>query len=370
VTNYVIEVLEGPNAGAVMTLEGRMLPYRAGAGGSISYGRTQRTKLTWYQGNRVASQQIIGSVLQPTTINGVWKERYLGEDVPIDLVELFEELLDSGVQLRVSWETIVREGIIKQFTWAPGDPTGGLTDIRWECVFEWRLAGNPPRRRPVGEGRGSLRNGCVRASDAIGDLLQLVDDFNKESERFVGLTKVAFQPAQDDLEDQLAVFETSMKSIDSSAARMGDEGNLPARLLEDTSSALEAAQTAAGETAEITAGIFPGSVIVADSMEDILLGAIDRYDILDAVFDALVALFDQRVRVEAITRPPQFTKVTPTVGGDFRTLAIQFYGNADLWTRIAQANGVDTSEIPDDLNEVIVPLSLPQAVDPGEGAFL
>jgi hypothetical protein len=332
-TDYIIEILEGPSAGVVVRLRGRELPYRAGAGGSISYGRTQRSKLTWYPGNRVASQQVIGPVLKPTQINGVWKDRYLGTDRSIDLVETFEELLDSGVQVRVFWSTIERQGIVKDFVWQPGIPTGGLSDIGWQCIFEWNAAGIPPPRR-VGESDITLRDGITRAAASKRAINSLLEEFQ--------------QP---------------LETLSSAAGRLGNEPNLPARFVEDASTACDSAQGTSGETAEVTSGIFPGVTIVSDSFEDVLDEALLRYDLSEEAFKVAREMFIQRVRLEEIIRPPQFATVTPVIGADLREIAIRFYGDADLWDRIAKQNGLEQSIIPDTVEELVIPLSLPDATD-------
>lgn len=361
-TDYIIEILEGPAAGVVIPLSGRKLPYRAGAGGTISYGRTQRSKLTWYPGNRVASQQVIGPVLKPTSINGIWKDRYLGTDQSIDLVETFEELLDSGVQVRVFWSTIERQGIVKDFTWTPGIPTGGLSDIGWVCMFEWNSAGVPPPRR-VGESDITLRDGVIRAAGALSSLGQALEDFVTGSNLFVGIAQRSFQASKRAINALLEEMESPLKTLSSAAARLGNEPNLPARFVEDASTACETTQRTSGETAELISAIFAGNVIVSDSFEDILDEALLRYDLSEEAFNTAREAFIQRVRLEEIIRPPEFATVTPVIGSDLREIAIRFYGDADLWDRIAKQNGLEQSIIPDTVKELVIPLSLPDATD-------
>ena len=361
-TDYVIEVLEGPASGAVVPLTGRELPYRAGAGGSLGYGRTMRSKLTWYPGNRVASQQIIGPILKPTTIDGTWKDRYLGTDRAIDLVDLFEELLDSGVQLRVSWSTIVRQGIVKDVDWKPGVPTGGLGDIGWTIVFEWNSAGEPPRRR-VGESDIALRSGLVRAANAVASIGETLNRAVKSFNFFVGLVRISTQSIRRTIDDIVEAFAQPLETLAFSAARLGDEPNLPARFVEDASAAAASAQDNAGLAADTISAIFPGAVTIDDGLESILGDALDRFAISEEALAAARELFVQRVRLEAIIRPAAFATVTAVVGSDLRDLAIRFYGNADVWDRIAKQNGLVQSIVPDGVDVLVIPLSLPDATD-------
>ncbi len=192
-TAWVMEILEGPRAGQSFPLIGRAMPYRAGAGGSISFGKTQRSNLTWYPGNRFASQQILGSILKPTTINGVWKERYLGTDRPIQLVEAFEELLESGAQMRLLWQTVERQGIVKDFDWKPGNPVGGVGDIAWQATFEWSAPALSPPPRTVGDEALSIRDSVIRAVGTLGSLGFALENFAAGANFFVGLVKTSFQ---------------------------------------------------------------------------------------------------------------------------------------------------------------------------------
>jgi len=361
-TAWVVEVLEGPAAGATVELNGRELPYRSAQGGTISFGKTQRTKQTWYQGNPVASQQIIGPILKPTAINGVWKERYIGTDRPIDLVELFEELLDTGVQVRISWSTIERVGIVKDFTWYPGDPIGGLGDIRWEMIFEWNQA-VPAIPRRVGDGQPAVRDLLADAANKLVILGDGIEAFSSGVGTFVGQAKQSYESIDRAFSTFTEALESPLDIQSSTAARMGDEPNLPARLLEDASSAAGSAQETSGRIALFTGSIFPGNTVVSDNFEDILEESLSRYEIIDNCYDSMESQFDTRVRLEEIVRPDEFTTIPAFVGGDLREVAIQFYGDADLWDRIAKQNGLDTSLIPDDVEELVIPLSLPDATD-------
>lgn len=362
VTDFVVEVLEGPLTGARLTLKDRSLPYRASAGGSISYGQSQRSKLTWYPGNPVASQQIVGPTLDPTTINGVWKDRYLGDDASIDLVEAFQEICASGVQVRVSWSTIVRRGIVKRVFFQPGVPTGGLGDIAWQVTFEWNQAGVPPRRK-VGAGEGDLRDGLVSGASALGQLTTAIEDVIELGNTFLGLLKTGYQAIRGDLEDVVEEVEKPIESLLGAAARIGDEPNLPARFLLETSAAIGSAQVSSGLAAETTAGISAGALVDADDLASQLSAHLVRVEVLDRAFEALETLHVQRSRIEEIARPPSYARVPALVGADLRLFAIQYYGRADLWSRIAEANGIEGSKVPVDLNELVIPLALPDSLD-------
>jgi hypothetical protein len=154
-------------------LRGRSMPYRP-----ISLARTQRIQTTWMPANPKAVQQVIGPTFEPTTLNGTWKDKYIGaEDSKADLfnfprlslaasglsgiassstfegtsafsgrqtgrlgrviADAFELLLAEGQDIRWQWDQYVRFGKLKRFVIQPGNPTGGVTDIGWELELEW-----------------------------------------------------------------------------------------------------------------------------------------------------------------------------------------------------------------------------------------
>lgn len=368
-TAWLVTVLEGPAAGATIPLTGRALPYRGGAGGNVSFGWVQRSKLTWYPGSRVADQQIIGPVILPTTINGVWKERYLGEDQPIELAELFEELSQQGAQVRVEWQTIERQGIVKQVSWVPGDPTGGLTDIRWEIVFEWNS--DPSQARPparLGSGGLAIRDSLTNAAAAIGTLSTLVSNFIDANRAFVGTVKSSFQRFERGLTDLIDEYRQPLQALSEAASQSGVQPSLYARIAEGASTGAASAQLTSGAIAESTAGIFPGAVLTDDTLESRMALFISQADILDQSYSTAEEQFEARQQLEQIIRPDEYAVIAAVAGSDLREYAVRYYGNSDLWPRIAKLNGLETSVIPADLEELVIPLSLPDTADDRVGA--
>src|SRR3954468_10928771 len=95
-----IEVLEGvirfrqlqegqPNG--MLMLDGRTLPFRP-----ITYAGKQRIKTTFYPGNPVGSQQVMGPTIDPSTFKGMWRDRYLGDGAAMSLVSIFEDVKNRG----------------------------------------------------------------------------------------------------------------------------------------------------------------------------------------------------------------------------------------------------------------------------------
>jgi hypothetical protein len=367
-TDFVFTVLEGPLAGFVVPLNGWSAPFRGGDGGEISFGRQMRKRTVWYPGSKVGLQQIIGPKLEPTKINGYWPERYLGTDVPIDLVETFEAITDSGAQVRIDWETRTLVGTIGDFKWVPGDPVGGLTDITWSLTFDPVSEGDdrtPPR---VQGQRANARDDLVSAATRGAEVAASIEAFVESVGSFVGLVNAGFQPDKRALEDLLTQVNQSVTQEATIAASMVDDIDLTPQAVNGAATTAAAAVYQLGEVSRVATDIFPAAVVVSDDLAAILNEAVARFDLSDHAIEAMEEQFSARVRFENQARPAAYVRVPAVVGMDLRDLAIDYYGNADLWFRIAERNGLDDSRIPDDIDEILIPLSLPESDDPRVGA--
>ncbi len=143
-----------------LELRGRALPY---AGFSLE-GK-QRAEFTWYPGNPVATVQMLGTEEAPTTINGMWKDRFIktvdffgtraevpaavalwkGQQVEdaLALTRAVTQLRLAGQLLRVTWDEQVRDGILIRFkeNWQRRE------DVTWEMEFQWVSRGEA--KQPV-----------------------------------------------------------------------------------------------------------------------------------------------------------------------------------------------------------------------------
>jgi nucleoid-associated protein YgaU len=148
----VIEELSGDQR--YVELIGRALP----TGGPLVFEGHQRVETTWYPGNPIASQQILGPSEEPTEITGTWKDRFIaatdqyGQSVVqagavkvnmqsvvdvTDAVNLLDDIRRKGQLVEVSWEHLRRRGILKKFrhSWK------NIHDVEWAMTFEWQSQG-------------------------------------------------------------------------------------------------------------------------------------------------------------------------------------------------------------------------------------
>lgn len=365
-TDLVVEILEGPLAGASISLSGREMPYRSGAGGSVEYRRQQRIQEAYYPGNNEATHLLFGRKLLPTTFNGCWKDRYLGADRAVDLCDLFEDLVDSGALVRVSWETRVRVGHASEFGYKPGDPTGGMGDVAWDLTFMWVRDDTPRPTRKIGEARSSLREKLGSFVSTFSKFRSQVGTFIQSVGFFAGLVSNAFQPKRTQIENALVEAEQAETAIASSTARMLEDSTIPASVGEEALASTEKLVAVAALVAQVVDEISPARGTVSDEAASQLLASIERHDLIERAVALTEEAYDLRVRLEEILRPVAFVEIMAPRGGDLRDVAIEFFGDPDAWRAIAYANGIEDARIPDDVDTIFVPEELTAALDPTE----
>lgn len=154
-TALIISELTGPRN--TLELRGRALPYRP-----LPLEGGMRAEFTWYPGNPVATVQMLGADEKATTINGMWKDRFLRSisdiGVPIlvgrtavatlngrqvadvrSLVRVVDGFRLRGQLLEFRWDEQIRHGILLRFrsTWQRRE------DVEWEMEFGWVSRGEP-----------------------------------------------------------------------------------------------------------------------------------------------------------------------------------------------------------------------------------
>lgn len=145
VTPFVIRELTGDRR--EVRLVERALPYRP-----FKLTGKQRTDFTWLPGAPQASVTVLGASEEPTTINGYWKDKYLGattgqpcfqvnnEQVTSarEASELIDSIRSAGQLVEVTWLDKTRHGILTQFdqTWHTS------ADLEWSITFDWSSKGD------------------------------------------------------------------------------------------------------------------------------------------------------------------------------------------------------------------------------------
>lgn len=348
----VIRILDGVDAGTEIRLEGRALPYWP-----IGYRTSQRTKLTYYPGNPVGTQQVLGPIDEATTINGVWKDRFLGNGVAHRLATTFDDICRSGVSVEVVWgdsaaaltgtlensaAPIVRRGILKNFE-AKYDR---VQDVAWTMEFEWRGRDEQTQAPLTSAGTQSSRDSFGAMSNSLTDLLDGLQSL--VSGPFTTLTGVQ-QQTQQTLTEVSESLGRTVAFFNSTARAVATIADLPIDVLQRG----RALARAAGDAARVliptllSSDVFTGPAM---GNRDEGLGLLDTrdqlFDVLHQADDSQELAAQVEETMAGVIEPEVIAEVAPVPGTDLRDLARQYYGDPDLWTVIANFNGLGTSQVP------------------------
>ena len=321
---FVVE--EETGSRRVVTLKDRTLPYRG-----PKWEAAQRNRLEWYAGNPVGTLQVLGAQETPTTINGMWKDKFLAGNVEVsgfpqpatadDLVKIFEDILRSGNRLRVQWETFVRNGILARFSATPER----IEDIAWQAEFVW--FGRDDQEVPRATADEDPTETLLQSMNAVDDQLAF-----EPSTVDPGFADQAQQAIASIREQTTEVFDR-VREINSEAA-------VPGRILGAIGSA---ADNIRSETeAELTRLLnTPAQTLSA------LDFVVQTLKLEQWKRNQAKALHDHRANVQRVQRdvvrqfaPGAIGTVTVRGTSTLRDIAVQVYGTPDAWQQIADFNNI------------------------------
>lgn len=340
----VAQLMAGMPAG-IVELEGWSAPFRP-----IKYGQSMRRKTTFYPGNPEGTQQIIGKTYKPTTFTGFWPDRYLGDGAARALVAVFEQILDAGASVEVTWGTgiaaddsttaasgYVRVGILGDFDFSPERPQ----DVGWEMTFEWRGKGDSfaPPVAPA-----DVQNPREGFQAAVGDLLTA----KAASQTFLdSLRSPIPQAAIDAIGAAVTNIDAATQSIQAVSSIATTTANFPASTARALVGACGTAIDAATGLRDAMLSIDPAKLLLPVDDAALYLNAKIRTFFMLGTADAARASATQTADgIAAQIEPDVIAQVRAPAGVDLRDLALQYYGDADAWWSIADYNDMDSSEVP------------------------
>ena len=356
-------------SGDKFDLVGRALPYRG-----VSFEVTQRIQTTYYPGNPVALQQVMGATESNTTVNGVWKDRYIGDPSSATFNQLtkdsafkpvgdgqaanlaynFDLLCRYAVPLEVTVTTFVggttvgrptvRRGLLKRLKVTHEY----ASDITWEMEFEWR-GRETEAAKPIAvnltDAREQLSNIAAQFADAS-DQIKGVQE--KERSLLFGLPD-SFNSAMDDL--TTALDKGNEQITDTVAGVVGgihaDGGLL------DHGNALYAVALLSQSMTNIQKGIDQIDALplyvtsVRDNALDLLTQTLDLLNLKRDLRAVLENARSSRDDFSGQLYQNPMAEVQVSGGTDLRDLAMTYYGDPDTWWAIAHANGLTSSRVPD-----------------------
>ncbi len=379
-----------------LVLEGRALPYRP-----LTFSGKMRAEFNWYPGNPVATVQVLGAEESPTTINGMWKDRFMAAfdtfGVPIltgrtaiatfngndvanvrDLVEIVEGFRLRGQLIEFGWDQFIRQGILVRFnqTWLRRE------DVEWEMEFQWINRGEP--ETPVAFGVripaldifnqiSSAVEAVKLALDApfafVSSLSQIVDDsLAVLDESVAALADIADKSAQgllaplevarstlsalQTVKEQAQAIVDVFESLPAKARRISAGIALAIDIAVDATVDIAAAPQTTSQTE--TSGI--ANLTHEQSLESALVGR-------DARSEArtLKAIASQRAQeVEAQTiRVPNIDSIIAIEDQDLRDISSAFYDTPEEWKRLLTYNNLSSSKLTAGQIILVPPLSTP-----------
>lgn len=354
-----IEQTTGELRGVVF--KGRSLPYQG-----LDLGIEIRTKQTWLPANPVATQQVLGSTLPNTTINGMWKDRYLLQGDNGVILANFPQVSPNVAQASVSsggsfitnetfpgtqdarlarvvvdalmlmardqqkvrfqWDQYVRFGIIKRFIprWIR------VTDVEWTLEFEWSgVTEFSPVKRTVEYNALTTAEGLRQILQAVFATLEAILALRRPNlwvrrvtapvmaigdlvvgviELLRSIISIATAPA-----DLLASLQGALSNIRIAARGLMNE--------------LRSIRSARGEAA-----------LVGDAA-DVAAAALADQELRERMQEIAAFAREQQRLLELFTGKEILATFFADSLMSLRDVATKYYGEPTQWTRISNFNG-------------------------------
>ena len=377
---FTITVLEGElanqvivsgEAPGVIPLRGAEMPYRP-----ISYTGKQRVKTTWYAGNPVATQQVIGPTEEPTRVSGTWKDVKLGAGRARQLVDIFDDIRRRGVSVEVSWGDgldssgsltagpLVRVGVITESKWSPDRPQ----DWRWELEFTWRGQVDSGGTAPVFDAT-TPTSGFTDAVDALEDATSNAQSLMDVVQTIFGLPYAVLAQVNAALEN-VTVASTR---IDQATAAISAAQGLSSSVARSVSSAASLGLQSLIDLETTILSIRPTDLLPSDDALGYVVLKDQLLQLLGVISDSKEKAYDAAQAAQAQVDPDVIAEVRVAAGVDLRDLAFKYYGDPDSWWTIAEFNDLDSSAVPSPpggpSDDPGLPLKIPR-LQPGASSSL
>ena len=359
-----------------IALKGDALPFKG-----MEFPTEQRLSTKYYPGNPVATQQVGGPVKPPSTWMGHWMDVTLGEGGARQLVLQFEYLCERGIPVEVRWggrqlangedPAIVRRGLIKKFT----PKYQRAQDVEWTCEWEWRgevIQTKPPTF--AAEGFASSWDFSA-LSDQLEDAQNETTSWIDAAWALIGKGADVMLAINDALDDVQNSIVDAINVVDGASNMLSQVAELPSSINQRIQGVCSRVVLACANGRAAMAdfcGLWPGKDGTGLGQDFTETGMIFRQQARAAELamyphddplerldgrtsqDDLIQSWDLLAEQAAVASaklaaqqvPDVIAIVRPPAGSDLRDLAVQYYGDPDLWLLIADFNDLDTSEIP------------------------
>lgn len=341
-----------------LELRGRALPY---AGFTLE-GK-QRAEFTWYPGNPTATVQMLGTEEAPSTINGMWKDRFIktvdffgtraetpqavalwkGQQVEdaLALTRAVTQLRLAGQLLRVTWDEQVRDGILIRFkeTWQRRE------DVTWEMEFQWTSRGEAkqPATFVVLPTVDALAEKLRAKVDVLLDAVEPV----LEAQRFL----------LRNLEGFMVEVEASVVSVEDTVGKLADVATTPQQAAQRTLAAVESVKAGCGNivalfdaqpTSEWEIPIPPVGTVEAQPATLGRILFVDQWarGVRKAARDLELVAAEETERLRSLLDLDDLLAAfIAREDADLRDVAVIYYGDQAEWRRLLKYNRLRSSKL-------------------------
>lgn len=347
---FVIEELAGERR--TLELRGRALPYA-----DLTLEGKMRADFTWYPGNPTATVQMLGAEEAPTTVTGMWKDRFIrstdffgsraetpaavalwnGQQVEdaLALTRAVDQIRLGGQLLRVTWDEQVREGVLVRFRqrWKRRE------DVEWEMEFQWSSRGEP--KQPVTfVVVPTVDDLAARLRERVNTLLGLAEPVFQARDFFMRALErnlLDIESAAFDVEVAAQQVDLTLASPEAAARRVLAAAESVKGSAAGIVELVDAQPTREIENVADTSEQGLGRALFVDSWARDLRREARRLELLTAEeVDRLRALIDDDDLIAAFVA---------RADSDLREVAQTYYGDQSEWRRLRRYNRLRSSRL-------------------------
>jgi hypothetical protein len=353
-TTFSIQEVSG-NVKDTIRLRQRALPYQP-----LEFSGTMRAVFTYYAGSPVATVQMLGAEEGETTVNGTWKDRFLGEHTlgpghawlngsPMwsaqEVAFAMDKLRRKGRMLRVSWDKLIRYGVLTKFTtrWLRKE------DIEWEATFTWVSQTDPTYLRDNGftnvrarNGIGSLNMELAALQTAFQGAPTMVWVFSPNSLlSYAQSLKNLYLSGINQVNDLLIEWDNGVNLVAATIQQPIDASRRALAILTGIERVVDSTLDTAIETGRAAVSVTDQASLDVRQFFSAKLW----HRRMDARFRKLRrSTSDMRRDLEALVHDPVLGIHRAKEGETLRYVSLLFYGTAHEWQHIARFNGLADSK--------------------------